>query len=149
MRIPASHIQIRIEPEPTDHRQNQHRNDHTPDSHRAQFAGDARSQEIGSRADPKHNNRGNADLNRRKFNFKETCPIAHTGNGDCDVGQKKRNTVGVVGHKVARLTERIFGVAAHTGTLTKHTAFGKSVCQTKRANSRHQPRQNGNRTNLG
>ena len=101
MRVPGGDVGAAAEPVPADDRDAHHRNDHAPDGDAADFAGDARTAEVGDGCQPQHADGGDTDPERAERSAKQLGAIADGGNGDGDVGDQQRNAVGVVRHKVA------------------------------------------------
>ncbi|MNZ35590.1 hypothetical protein D3C78_529920 [compost metagenome] len=146
MRVPGVGIQRRAKPEPADNAQSDNRDDHSPDRHAADLPGNARAAKVGDSTNPQHANGREADLHWGECCAKQLRPVTNRRDRDRHVGDQQRHAVSVVRHKVARLTEGVFGVAAHPAGLTaKHSAFSKCPRQRHRPNGCDQPGDNRDR----
>lgn len=148
--VPVGHVHIAGEPEPAEDGQAYAGNDDAPYRDGGNLAGVLRSAEVQHGCQPQGENGPDAGHYRCQGNVKELGAVSHCGDGNRDIGEKKRNTVGVVGHEVAGFAEGIFSVAAHAAASSAvHAALCEGIGEAHGPDGGDEPGNDRERTYLG
>src|SRR5699024_4997610 len=114
MRIPGINVKRRAKPEPADNAQAYHRNNDPPHSNATDLPGNARTTKVSHGTNPQHSDGRKTNLHWRQTRAEQFGAVTNRRNSNRDVSNQQRDTVGVVRHKIAGLTESILGITAHT-----------------------------------
>ena len=149
MRVPGSHIDVRVEKIPAAEKKANDRKKNADHAQRGEFAEFFRSDKADGGGDDKRADGCQTNFHGRKVKTENVRTVADYAGGDSHVGDNQGNGVSVVGKEVSKTAEPVFRVTAHAAYLfAVHAAFGKSVGKNSSADRGKNPGENGNRTDF-